>query len=289
MEYYDGHIHIINNNPKKERFLERTKNADISGGLIISLSPKHKTTDGCFISFKKRLSDVITFCESNSMNNFYSFFWIDPLAKDASDQVKYAVVSGISGFKVICNSYYPSHTEAMKIYKLIAHYGKPILFHSGILWDGQDSGKYNRPVEFECLLNIKGLRFSLAHISWPWYDECLAVYGKYLNAYTRRSELSTEMFIDITPGTSEIYRKDALVKLFSIGYDIENNIIFGSDCNTRNYNSDWVKNWINIDNSIYDNLNLSKNVQKKIFKTNLLRFLGKINDKMEKRYLRPGE
>ena len=78
-----------------------------------------------------------------------------------------------------------------------------------------------------------GLRFALAHVSWPWVDECLAVYGKFLNALTRRRELSVEMFIDTTPGTPRIYRQEVLTKLMTIGYDVEHNILFGTDCVAR--------------------------------------------------------
>lgn len=75
------------------------------------------------------------------------------------------------------------------------------------------SSQYNRPSEFEPLLEINGLKFSLAHISWPWCDELIAVYGKFLNAYAGNPDHSVEMFIDITPGTPPIYRQEVLTKL----------------------------------------------------------------------------
>lgn len=162
----------------------------------------------------------------------------------------------------------------MEVYKAIAHYKKPILFHSGILWDGQPSSPYNRPAEFEVLLEIPGLKFCLAHVSWPWVDECIAVYGKFLNAYSRKTEAPVEMFIDITPGTPPIYREDALKKLFTVGYDIENNIIFGSDCSMDNYNSKWTSDWISRDVEIYGKLGLDAEIPGKVFYNNLLRFIG---------------
>ena len=74
------------------------------------------------------------------------------------------------------------------------------------MWDGKPSGPYNRPVGFESLLEVQGLRFCMAHVSWPWCDELVAVYGKVLNGYTNRRDLTVEMFVDITPGTPPIYR-----------------------------------------------------------------------------------
>ena len=71
------------------------------------------------------------------------------------------------------------------------------------------------------------MRFSLAHISWPWCDELIAAYGKILNASASRADYRGEMFVDITPGTPTIYRREALTKLFTVGYDIQDNVIFG--------------------------------------------------------------
>ncbi len=189
-------------------------------------------------------------------------------------QVDQAVRRGAQGFKIICNKFIPGHPKVLKLIRKIAELKKPVLFHSGILWDGRASSVYNRPVEFESLLEIQGLKFSLAHMAWPWCDELLAVYGKFQNALALRPNLSIEMFIDITPGTPPLYRREALEKLFRIGYDVENNIIFGSDSNTCDYSESWTSQWIKRDNAIYRKLQLSKKVVNKIYSENLLRFLG---------------
>lgn len=160
------------------------------------------------------------------------------------------------------------------MYKAIAELDKPILFHSGILWDGAFSSIYNRPAGFEVLLGIKGLRFALAHISWPWYDECIAVYGKFLHARRGGYGVSCEMFIDVTPGTPSIYRKDALTKLLKTGYPVENNILFGSDNYIDNYYIHATANTIHNDNLIYDELEINQEIRNCIFSGNLKRFLG---------------
>lgn len=284
----DGHIHIENNDMDRDTFLERLKTAGVDGGVLLSLPPDS------FASFNsgkhtpiERLENLFKWVGGNP--NLYPFYWIDPLEADAQDQVKLASEYGVKGFKVICDRFYPGDEKAIKVFKAIANVNKPILFHSGILWDGKASSSYNRPSAFEPLLNIDGLKFSLAHVSWPWYDENIAVYGKFLNAYSKRPDLSVEMFIDITPGTPPIYRREVLAKLFTVGYDIENNVIFGTDSYANNYNCKWVTEWIERDNKIYKELSLKDETINNVYSENLLRFLGLSKNKITRRELKQGE
>ena len=114
----------------------------------------------------------------------------------------------------------------------------------------------------------------MAHISWPWCDELIAVYGKYQNCRATRPDLSVELFIDNTPGTPPIYREDALMRLFKVGYDIENNIFFGTDGCANDYDSARARELIKRDNDIYSKLGLTEEVVNKIYQRNIRRFLG---------------
>ncbi|NMA95802.1 MAG: hypothetical protein GX974_07160, partial [Clostridiales bacterium] len=163
------------------------------------------------------------------------------------------------------------------VYEEIANRNLPILFHSGILYDGKNaSGNFNKPTEFEILLSIDNLRFAMAHISWPWTDECIAVYGKFNSARRRESigAPSAEMFIDISPGTPPIYRKDALEKLLLTGYDIENNVLWGVDSSVNNYVADYAIRVAESDDKIFSELKIPKETKEKIYFRNLLRFVG---------------
>lgn len=283
----DGHIHIGTGEVNREDFLTRLNAAGIKGGTLISISPNMFRENGKSYTAKERLDNL--FAWAGSEENLYPFFWINPMEEDALDQVKLANSYGVKGFKVIHSGYYPGDPKALEVYRAIAKSEKPMLFHSGILWDGMNSGKYNRPVEFEALLEVEGLRFALAHVSWPWFDECIAVYGKFLSAYNIRKDLSVEMFIDVTPGTPPIYRKEVLTKLFTVGYDIENNIFFGVDSNTNDYNSKWASDWAERDRSIYQELNLSSETMEQVYYKNLQRFVGVSNEKITKATLKSGE
>jgi len=268
----DGHVHIQGITVRKDEFKQKIESIDGKGAIILSLAP-----ETFYLTQKKyppteRLNNVLEWCDNEEY--LYPFFWLDPLSEDAAEQVETACKKGVVGFKIICDRFYPSDERAMKIFNLIASKAKPILFHSGVLWDGKASSKYNRPMEFECLLEVPKLKFSMAHVSWPWHDELIAMYGKFLEARHSNIETSSEMFIDTTPGTPLIYRKEVLTKLYTVGYNIENNIFFGSDCRADNYQHGRVQEWMHIDIEILKELNLNKEQIKKYFSDNVKRFVN---------------
>lgn len=285
----DGHIHIRDGEIDSKGFLRRLEESGFGGGLILSIHPASASFPeiGKCTPSSERLDNLIEW--TSISENLFPFFWIDPLENDAIEQVDLAVEKGVMGFKVICNNYYPSDERAMDVFRAIADKQKPLLFHSGILWDGRPTSKYNRPVEFETLLDIAKLKFSLAHVAWPWFDELIAVYGKFQNAYSRNPESSCEMFIDLSPGTPVIYRKEVLTILLTVGYDIENNLVFGSDSFTNDYNIQWSQQWINCDDSIYDEIGVSQKIKNKIYKDNLRRFVGISKKKVKRTILFQGQ
>lgn len=98
-----------------------------------------------------------------------------------------------------------------------------------------------------------------------------------------------EMFIDITPGTPPIYRKETLTKLFTVGYDIERNIIFGTDCCVNGYNTEWTRELIKCDKKIFGEIGLKKNAIDAIYSENLKRFIGVSSGGIPKRGAKQGE
>jgi len=277
MKKFDCHIHMNEYKQNPSQLLKSLEKAGLHGGCIFSCYPGEHKEEGS-MSFEDRLSSVMEAVKGYE-DRLFPVMWIHPYEKNIIENIHIAVEKGIAAFKIICSNFYVYEEKSMEVLTEIAALGKPVFFHSGILWDGQVSSGFNRPVNWEALINIKGLRFSMGHCSWPWHDECIALYGKFLNALTVGE--AAEMFLDITPGTPDIYREDLIGKIFTIGYDFGKNILFGTDCSSETYNSQWAEKWMKKDGEIMDKLEVGKRVRRQLYYDNLLRFLGKTEVKTE--------
>jgi predicted TIM-barrel fold metal-dependent hydrolase len=265
----DCHVHLSGDAIDRKSLLSVLDAAGVDGCILLSLPPASFAGPGGQ-SAADRLANLETWCRGET--RFVPFYWVDPVEPDAGRQVELALREGVRGFKVIANRFFPGDPRALPVYSAIAAAGRPILFHSGILWDGRDSSRYCRPAEFESLLDVPGLRFALAHASWPWCDECLAVFGKFEQARRARPDLP-HMFIDLTPGTPPIYREDLLRKIFTIGYDIEGSLLWGSDSVVPGYDPKPVRAWFDRDRRILNSLGVGEEAREGLFHRNLERFL----------------
>ena len=281
MKIFDSHIHARLQQPNPEEILEKMAKAGVYGGCIFSNKPnnpieeKYRTVH----SFWERMNEVLTWTKGYE-DRLFPVIWIHPDEENLIENLHMAKEKGICAFKMCCNDYYVYEEKSMKVLREIAKLNMPVFFHSGILWgEGAASSKYNKPLNWEPLLAIEGLRFSMGHCSWPWIDECIAMYGEFLNALINRN--TAEMFFDITPGTPKIYREELLTKLYTIGYDVGNNIFFGTDANASGYNWNWTADWLETDGKIFDKLGVSYENRQKLYYDNLLRFLGKTETKIE--------
>jgi len=276
MKILDCHTHITGEIPNGADILKEMEKAGVYGGCVFSYPPsefsKKYRGKTVVMPIEQRIEDVIKVTKGYE-DRLFPVLWVHPDEKDITNKVQIAADMGITGFKMICSNFYVYEEKSIELLKAIAKTGKPVFFHSGILWDGQVSSNFNRPMNWEALIHIKGLRFSMGHCSWPWYDECIALYGKFLNALIAGD--TAEMFLDITPGTPDIYRDDLMNKLFNIGYDVGHNILFGTDCSACDYNSEWTAKWLKIDGELMDKYHIGKKTREDMYYNNLLRFLGK--------------
>ncbi len=271
MKILDMHIHAWGTKPDPDNLIAKMEKAGVWGGCIMSYRPKEAdSVNG--LSFEERVDEALAWCKGYE-GRLFPVVWIHPKEENLCENVKKAVEKGICGFKIICHNFYVYEEDCMKVLRTIADLNVPVFFHSGILWDGTDSSKHNRPVHWEILSQIPKLRFSLGHCSWPWIDESFAVYGQFLNAKGHGNP--AEMFMDTTPGTPVVYRRDLLYKLFCGGYDTGHNILFGSDCFAHDYKPSWAKQWLDIDGELMREFGVRKEIFENVYYHNVLRFLGK--------------
>ena len=104
--------------------------------------------------------------------------------------------------------------------------GLPILFHTGILYANDDGSRFCKPLWLEKLLHYPRIKFAMAHISWPWCEEHLAVMGRMRHA-AETGGWDWQSYTDITPGTPPHIHKQALAK--AIAFSGVDRIMWGSD------------------------------------------------------------
>lgn len=254
----DCHIHLmplIGPADEPEIFLKKAAEAGVDGGTIMSLPPASFRPDPDRSQhWKDRLEAILEY--TSHTPHFHPFFWIDPTESDAFKQISTAAEKGVWGFKCICNHFYPE--ECLKQFSAIAETGLPIHFHSGILFDHYASSKYVRPLSFEVLLNIKNIRFALAHLGNPWVDEMVLLYAKFQAAIRNVPGVrSLRVFLDLTPGVTRVRRHDALRMLLLSGYaDPTRDILWGSDNRINSYDTKKSLFWQNFDRKIIQEIQL---------------------------------
>ncbi len=238
----DCHIHLMpmaGPIDPPEIFVEKAASAGVDGGNLFSLSPAAFRPDPERTQeWRFRLDHVLEY--TSKTPGFLPYFWIDPTEPDAEKQIESAAAAGIRGFKIIPN-HFPLDSVLERL-KQIAATGRPLLFHSGILFDHLESGKFTRPLVFECLINVPGLTFAMAHVGWPWCDEYIALYGKLRAAQDNvLHNLGLRMYAELTPGTPVVYRKEVLRKLYLTGYNLGKRVLWGTDSRANDYNAAAVK------------------------------------------------
>lgn len=277
MKIFDMHIHADKTLTNPDELIAKMEKAGIYGGCVFSDRPQ-RGFEGRGSTFDDRIEEALSWCRGYE-DRLFPIVWIDPYEENIIENVHKAVDAGICGFKMMCTDYFIYEEKAIELLKEIAKLNKPVIFHTGILWTEKASSVYNRPLNWEGLLTIEGLRFSMGHCSWPWIDECVALYGEFMSTGTMRN--TAEMFLDTTPGTPAIYREEMLYKFYNTGYDVGDNIMYGSDSTAHVYTELFVTDVLDRDKKILDKLGISKENREKMYYKNLLRFLGKTEVNIE--------
>lgn len=268
----DVHVHSYGKeNPRK--VVAAMDKAGID--RICLFAPCYLRRDGATDIERQRSStDFIATFGAYAPERISSFAFIEPVLKGAADEVDRAVEKGIKGFKMMPNHWYPYDEKIFPVYRRIEATGLPVLFHSGILYSkliGFAGSRFCRPVYYESLLYFPKLRFALAHVGWPWTDECIATCGTFRADAEREKKNDIQMRVDLTPGTPPIYRPDVLRKALSyLGEDL---LIYGSDTFAPEDPEDF-RGKKDADLKLFrEELNLTKETIEKIMSKNALKWL----------------
>ena len=275
---FDTHVHIDKYAaPEPKRLLDSMDKHHIDKVALLAEDPEYtmeKDLNKCREYNEARLKRLKEWCD-HSDGRLVPIYYINPVERDAMQQAEKAVDAGCAGFKVICETHYPGDERAMPVYQRIADLGKSILFHSGILWDWGDNGNYNRPCNFECLMGVSNIKFALAHVSWPWTDECLSVYGKFTNLWDHPSFRNQFMHIDLTPGTPMCYRQDVLNTIHDVDYwGIRDRMLFGSDAFTSTFDGAFIADWAKNDTEMLLKAGYDQETVDKVLYDNAMAFWG---------------
>jgi len=185
----------------------------------------------------------------------------DSIAPEAPKELERAVNKGCKGLKLFNIGHYPWDERCFPLYEKADELGVPILFHSGILGDARNS-RFHRPAEYEVVKNWPTLKILLAHISWPWTDECIATAGM-----CSMFEKIRQIHVDLTPGAPLQWREEATKK--AIDYLPDYQLIFGTDGSSVGaYQAQVLRE----QDYIFEKLNVTKDLQQKIYWENALAF-----------------
>ena len=153
--------------------------------------------------------------------------WVNPtipgmagLAEEALGELGYV------GIKIIPDHWFAYEDRLGPFWEKLNEIRARVLFHTGILYAYDDSSRFCQPLWLETLVNYPNMKFAMAHISWPWCEECLAVMGR-MGAAAKVGGWEWQSYVDITPGTPPHIRKQALAN--AISFCGPERLMFGTD------------------------------------------------------------
>jgi len=286
----DCHVHSMGTETADD-VLKAMEAGGVDKAIIFSPYPWAKGEDPNPVGFmgysslgvndaeQKKVIKFISKLQAEAPDKIIAFAWMEPRLKNAVRILEEAVTKyECRGVKLMPDHYYPCDQKFFPFYEKVQELKVPIIFHSGVLDDNKDSSRFCQPVFYEALLNFPRIKFALAHISWPWTDECIAIYGRIKDRLysTPESEKidKMQMYIDLTPGTPKFFRKKALETALVLG--AENHMMFGTDSHATDFSPEWggSKRIFEMDRKIIrEELGYSEEVMEKICHKNVERFL----------------
>jgi predicted TIM-barrel fold metal-dependent hydrolase len=138
---------------------------------------------------------------------------VNPGLPGAADDLRRAIDAGLRGAKMVPSGWYPQDDAVQPTFAVASALGLPLLFHSGIFIDGRSS-RFCRPAGFEALRDHPGARVALAHLSWPWTDEAIAL-GLIDRIHGVPDDQAAFRF-DLSFGPPPPYRREVLARALEV-------------------------------------------------------------------------
>jgi len=280
MKIFDTHVHTRNPRLKIDAVL---RNMDATGTDRMALIAPHSFKRNWYdIRRKTKPKDILPMLRNiiategdrcnryvadlakKSKGRIIALARVDQLAEDAPAMLARAHDMGCLGLKLFNFGHYPEDERCFPTYEACQKLRMNILFHTGILGDGRNS-RFHKPVNLEILKNWPRVRCLLAHISWPWTDECIATVGMCVH-FDRKA--ASQLVVDITPGAPPEWREEATIKV--VNYLGDEAIVFGSD--TQSNNPTYGKTVFDSYRAIFLKNRVPAKSQEKIFYTNAMKF-----------------
>ena len=154
---------------------------------VVWLPEDYSTQMGRPIVSNEEMEKIVASCPER----FIGFASIDPRDPKAKEKLVYAFeTQKLSGLKLNLSRLhmYADDPLLAPLYEVCEEHNKPIMFHAGYSWEPDTPSKYSEPIRFEDVaVNYPNLRFCLAHMGWPWWEETIMMLMKYPNVYADTS------------------------------------------------------------------------------------------------------
>jgi predicted TIM-barrel fold metal-dependent hydrolase len=253
MRIVDCHVHMMEQGGDAKAILKALDRNGVERILVISHNERKSLEQT-----RQNLLRTRDLCRQ-APDRLTGLAWLEPTIPGMGELAKAALREmGFAGIKIIPDHWHIHEPRLEPWWELMNELEARILFHTGILYAHEDCSRFCRPVYLEKLLHYPRVRFAMAHISWPWCEECLAVMGRMRAA----GNPVWQSYVDITPGTPRHIRKQTLAN--AIDFCGPERLMFGTDSNTAD-DFKWQKMNIARDAAIFTELGLETAQQERIF------------------------
>ncbi|MFA5871550.1 MAG: amidohydrolase family protein [Parcubacteria group bacterium] len=257
----DTHTHIFSEKAYNE-YLDKAKGR-VSKVLAISFALDPGKDRGIK---NYKLENLLAFAATKE--NLYVVAAIN-ITKDIPKQLtkikKLFQQKKVAGIKLVpgYQHFYPSDKKIYPIAKLCEKYNKPLIFHSGDVYDPENRAllKYSHPIHIdELAIKFPECQIIIAHLGFPYLAETATVVSKNKNVYT---DISGTIFESASKAEAKQlvreYIKD-LKRIFAYYPDIKSKVMFGTDFEGEKSPLNQVGPYIETVKKVF-----SKNERKQVF------------------------